>query len=99
MNFRINLTPDAVKENAALLSELFSDDWVEAVQSPSIVGTTINYNLKWSDGLPQIAKRASILRALTEKGVLETVNPDRTEEALYYIDCIKEEFEKIRKRQ
>ena len=95
MEISLHLSPDTVTENRGFLLDLgLSQEWIDTLQLPT-VSTTINYRLCWPGDLLQIAKRATALRILAEQGTLKGISPEETQKALYYIDCIKEEFEEI----
>ena len=96
MKFSINLSYDVKAHAAALLDLGFSQEFTECLQSPEW-SAIINYHLAWPGDLLQVAKRARALRVLAEQGVVEGISAEETQEALYHIDCIKEEFEKILK--
>lgn len=60
----------------------------------------ISYKLILDDfgSLPRIHKNLCLLRALMENGLIEKLEiEDADREAWYYLDCIRDEIEKIRK--
>lgn len=72
------------------------EEIAEVISNPN-VQLTFSYDLKWDD-LGGIAKRMAAVRALAEQGKIGFLEGiEETQEALYYLDCIREDMEVIRK--